>query len=626
MADWGRRMFVTPGVVVDGELVTNSLVDINLGLRILLGSSYYDDWADGSHEKFVDIDPLGNPIDVRHPWNQHTLPKPQKRDFSNAYSWTMSPRWFDGTDHLALDTGGGPIARLWSTALSGLVNTDYVQATGHSVKIQLPRTALKPATEYEWKIPRWSNAIERNRARTYFQAYAAALALHFCEKAMAEVRAGQTETWTPFKVPDDAISCGFTEAVRGVLSHHMVIRDGKIANYHPYPPTPWNGSVRGLLRNARAVRGRGPEHADLRGEPTGPVQGHRHHARGPQLRPVPAVRRAHVRRQRDERRPTCTRPRIAVKPTDMDRHDVQALSERIDVLLDEVQRRAEPEMTLKVEELVRAVLSLHGAGLEQLLNLLDEPQVRAVGRGRPGRRDCCCCTTSTPTTSRPGSRARSTRVRPYLGSHAGGIDYLGIDDDGVVHLRLQGSCEGCPGSTATVRLTVENAVLDAAPEAVAVDVEGMVEAEADPADHRAVPAPPGRLAPAGPGHAARPGPAPQCRRSRRAGRQPRRHVLCLPQQLPDLLVRPAPRRTDRRPAHLPTLHRGVRRTPGRACARTGRGTSRSRHSRCCRTAPAGRSRSRGCSRRETVADAAIAAQRAQAPRAAGPCRSGRGAP
>ncbi|MEV6413275.1 nickel-dependent hydrogenase large subunit [Kribbella sp. NPDC051718] len=244
MDAWGKRMFVTPGVVVDGKLVTNNLVDINLGLRILLGSSFYDDWAGGGHEKFVDKDPLGNPIDVRHPWNQHTIPKPQKRDFANAYSWTMSPRWFDGTDHLALDTGGGPIARLWSTALSGLVNTDYVQATGHSVKIQLPRTALKPATEYEWKIPQWSNALERNRARTYFQAYAAALALHFCEKAMAEVRAGRTATWTPFKVPDNAISCGFTEAVRGVLSHHMVIRDGKIANYHPYPPTPWNGSVR----------------------------------------------------------------------------------------------------------------------------------------------------------------------------------------------------------------------------------------------------------------------------------------------------------------------------------------------------------------------------------------------
>ena len=36
-------------------------------------------------------------------------------------------------------------------------------------------------------------------------------------------------------------------------------------------------------------------------------------------------------------------------------------------------------------------------------------------------------------------------VRPYLASHAGGIDYLGIDDDGVVHLSLQGSGDVAPG-------------------------------------------------------------------------------------------------------------------------------------------------------------------------------------
>ena len=47
-----------------------------------------------------------------------------------------------------------------------------------------------------------------------------------------------------FDVPDEAIGCGFHEAVRGVLSHHLVIKDKKIANYHPYPPTPWNGSPR----------------------------------------------------------------------------------------------------------------------------------------------------------------------------------------------------------------------------------------------------------------------------------------------------------------------------------------------------------------------------------------------
>src|SRR6201992_1087849 len=59
MTDWGRKMFVTPGVVVDGKLVTTSLVDINLGIRILLGHSFYEDWED--QEMFVTQDPLGKP-------------------------------------------------------------------------------------------------------------------------------------------------------------------------------------------------------------------------------------------------------------------------------------------------------------------------------------------------------------------------------------------------------------------------------------------------------------------------------------------------------------------------------------------------------------------------------------
>ncbi|GER91111.1 hydrogenase [Dictyobacter vulcani] len=247
MERWGEAMFVTPGIVIDGKLRTTNLVDINLGMRILLGSSFYEDWQ--NQPTFVDKDPLGNPVDRRHPWNQTTLPRPQKRDFQGNYSWVMSPRWYDERTgkYLALDTGGGPIARLWTTALAGLVDLGgYIQATGHSVKIRLPKTALKPEMELEWKIPRWSNALERDRARTYFQAYAAAAALYFVDKALEEVRAGRTKTWSDFKVPQDAIGCGFHEAVRGVLSHHVVIRDGKIANYHPYPPTPWNANPRDI--------------------------------------------------------------------------------------------------------------------------------------------------------------------------------------------------------------------------------------------------------------------------------------------------------------------------------------------------------------------------------------------
>jgi hydrogenase large subunit len=246
MNTWGKGMFVTPGVVVDGKAVTHDLVDINLNIRILLGSSYYDDWQNS--ETFVTKDPLGNPVDKRHPWNQTTIPRPQKRDFDSKYTWVMSPRWFDKRtgDYLALDTGGGPIARFWSTALAGIVDIGYVKATGSSVKMYLPKTTSLPEVEFEWKIPKWSNAIERDRARTYFQAYAAAAALHFVEKALAELHAGRTKTWNDFKVPEEAIGCGFHEAVRGVLSHHVVIRDGKIANYHPYPPTPWNANPRDI--------------------------------------------------------------------------------------------------------------------------------------------------------------------------------------------------------------------------------------------------------------------------------------------------------------------------------------------------------------------------------------------
>ncbi|MFI2435959.1 nickel-dependent hydrogenase large subunit [Streptomyces sp. NPDC018693] len=244
MSDWGRAMYVTPGIIVDGDLVTNDLVDINLGLRVLLGSSFYEDWT--AEEPFVTHDPLGNPVDMRHPWNQTTVPVPQKRDFDGNYSWVMSPRWYHReTDrHLALDTGGGPLARLWSTALNGLVDTPYVKATGHSVRITLPRSEKLPEQTLEWEIPRWSNTIERDRARPYFVAYAAAMAFEFLEKAMALVRAGEIKVFENFEVPDEAIGCGFHEAVRGVLSHHLVIKDKKIANYHPYPPTPWNASPR----------------------------------------------------------------------------------------------------------------------------------------------------------------------------------------------------------------------------------------------------------------------------------------------------------------------------------------------------------------------------------------------
>ncbi len=298
MADWGRKMFVTPGVVVDGKLVTTSLVDINLGIRILLGHSFYEDWED--QEMFVTQDPLGNPVDRRHPWNQHTIPRPAKRDFDDKYSWTMSPRWFDGKDYLPLDTGGGPIARLWATALAGMVDCGYVKSTGHSVQINLPRTVSRPEVTFEWSPPMdkqgkpLSNAIERDRARTYFQAYAAA-----CRPVLrrAGARRDTRRADEDLGVVHRAGRVRELRLHRGRARRPVAPHGGQGREDRELPPVPANPVERQRprhLRDAGTLRGRGAEHPDLRGEPAGQLQGHRHHAGGAQLRPVPALRRAHV--------------------------------------------------------------------------------------------------------------------------------------------------------------------------------------------------------------------------------------------------------------------------------------------------------------------------------------------
>ncbi len=107
-----------------------------------------------------------------------------------------------------------------------------------------------------------SNTLERNRARTYFQAYAAACALHFAEKALVEIRAGRTKTWERFDVPDEAIGCGFTEAVRGgVLSHHMVIRDARS------PTTTRTRRLHGTPTPGTVTAPRGPYEDAVQGQP-----------------------------------------------------------------------------------------------------------------------------------------------------------------------------------------------------------------------------------------------------------------------------------------------------------------------------------------------------------------------
>jgi len=67
-------------------------------------------------------------------------------------------------------------------------------------------------------------------------------------------------------------------------------------------------------------------------------------------------------------------------------------------------------------------------------------------------------------------------VKPYLGSHGGGVHLLGVTDEGVVRLALEGTCNGCPSSSRTLELAIEEAIHRAAPEVERIDTEGAVPA------------------------------------------------------------------------------------------------------------------------------------------------------
>jgi len=127
------------------------------------------------------------------------------------------------------------------------------------------------------------------------------------------------------------------------------------------------------------------------------------------------------------------------------------------------------------EELARLLVELYGEGLEHVVGAVGAADPALLGKLAEDPLVESLLLLHGLHPLGPDARVQRAldQVRPYLGSHAGGVEYLGIDADSVVHLRLAGSCSGCASSTLTVKLAIEGAILDAVPEAAAIDVEGM---------------------------------------------------------------------------------------------------------------------------------------------------------
>lgn len=153
--------------------------------------------------------------------------------------------------------------------------------------------------------------------------------------------------------------------------------------------------------------------------------------------------------------------------------EIQVVGERVEALLAEFASTSDPATAGRAEELVGLLVEFYGAGLARILELLDEQAVTLLLADKAVT-GLLVLHDLHPQSTEERVLAALERVRPYLGSHAGGVEYLGLDPDGTVRLRLEGSCDGCPSSALTVKMAIEKGIEDVAPEVTKVEVEGML--------------------------------------------------------------------------------------------------------------------------------------------------------
>jgi Fe-S cluster biogenesis protein NfuA/nitrite reductase/ring-hydroxylating ferredoxin subunit len=155
--------------------------------------------------------------------------------------------------------------------------------------------------------------------------------------------------------------------------------------------------------------------------------------------------------------------------------DLRSTGDRIESLLEAASAGGRVARE-RAEELVRLVVDLYGAGLERLLEILHESgRLDDELLDRLAADDLVASLLAVHGLHPDDVETRVARaldsVRPYLGSHGGDVQFLGLTDEGAVRLRMLGSCDGCPSSSVTLTLAVETAIRDAAPEVSGVEVE-----------------------------------------------------------------------------------------------------------------------------------------------------------
>jgi len=161
----------------------------------------------------------------------------------------------------------------------------------------------------------------------------------------------------------------------------------------------------------------------------------------------------------------------------MDDLEVREQVGRVEALLEQVEGFANPAERETVDELVAALLDLYGEGLSRLVGRV--PDQTALGEDELVSH-LMLIHGIHPEPVEVRVREALAEVRPYLESHGGDVELLAVAEDGV-RVRMQGNCNGCPSSSLTLKLAIEEAIHKHAPEIDRIEAEEPAPEPAGPA-------------------------------------------------------------------------------------------------------------------------------------------------
>jgi Fe-S cluster biogenesis protein NfuA len=157
--------------------------------------------------------------------------------------------------------------------------------------------------------------------------------------------------------------------------------------------------------------------------------------------------------------------------------------QRMETLIQEIDRFSDPAVRAKTHEIIQGLLNLHGQGLERILEHLAD--AGAAGRAMIdvlAQDDLIGSLLLLyglhPLDFETRVRQALEEVGPYLRSHGGEVGLLAIRD-GNVRLRLQGSGSNCSSSALALKVAIEEAIYERAPDVRRIEVEG-IETRASP--------------------------------------------------------------------------------------------------------------------------------------------------